>query len=98
MSKTVDRDQFLNELNERLIGLTVAQSVMASVLAEISDDFARSVEERFMQAIENIPEEMRTSVVMAQLEYLLTSVGRGAQKKGTGMPPYLRVIRGGKGD
>lgn len=97
MSTTVDRDKFINELNERVIGLTLAQAIMISALAGLSDDFAGAVEKRICQAVETIPENMRTPVIMAQIDNLLASIGRGpASKRENGMPPYLRIIRGGK--
>ncbi|MDM8536406.1 hypothetical protein QUF70_06620 [Desulfobacterales bacterium HSG17] len=97
MNKTVDRDNFLNELNERVIGLTIAQSIILSVLAELSDDLPIAVEKRVEQAVKTIPKEMQTPVVMEQIDYLLKCIGKVAQPdNNTGFPPYLKIIPGGK--
>jgi len=99
MNKTVDRDNFLNEMNERIIGLTISQSIILSVLAELSEDISIAIEKRIEQAVKTIPQDMQTPVIMEQIDYLLKSVGRIQQsKKNNGFPSYLRIIPGGKSD
>ena len=103
MNKSVDRDEFLNELNERVIGLTIAQSIILSVLAELSEDLPDAIETRIEQVLETIPEDMQTPVVMEQINYLMLSIGniyRPEKKTGQkdDFPSYLRIIQGGKSE
>lgn len=97
MNKIVDRDIFLNELNERVIGLSIAQSIILSVLAELSEDLPVAIEKRIKQAVDTIPKDMQTPVVMEQIDFLLLSVGNiTTPDKSRPFPSYLRIIPGGK--
>lgn len=97
MNKIVDRDDFLNELNERVMGLTIAQSIILSVLAELSEDLPFAVKTRIEQVVKTIPEDMQTPVVMEQIDFLLTSIGKAVRPDdNNNFPSYLRLIPGGK--
>jgi len=99
MNKTVDRDNFLNELNERVIGLTIAQSIILSVLAELSEDLPVAIETRIEQAVKTIPKDMQTPIVMEQIDFLVMSIGNISRSdNNTGFPSYLKIIPGGKSD